>query len=345
VSGNVPDRFDFVLATSGTASGILAHLPAHFPSSTHLIRETIGPVLQAAFCLEGASMSLSRLRARALLPASVLLLAGVTTHAANHASRVISYAPGTADPSFTTPSAVLGPASPLTGENPAASNYFGFPNILSPFSPAYQGDEIVQIGEGGHLVVELSRFALVGAGREIGIFSNAGLIDTSYPNGQNTIPATWFGGGSANISVSADNITWVPLGSRDFKTPTVYFSNAGPYDTAPPPSPQTSDFGAPFPGPFSCFDGADWTKTRNCFFDSPTAGYSAGGDWLDLSSSGLSRVAYIRFDIPSDGDPLTNHRLAIDTIAINNAATGASVPEPTSLALLTIALLSLRRRR
>ena len=60
-------------------------------------------------------------------------------HAASYASRVISYTPGTASPLWQNPSAALGAASLLTGENSAASNYFGFPNILSPFSPASLG--------------------------------------------------------------------------------------------------------------------------------------------------------------------------------------------------------------
>jgi len=279
-----------------------------------------------------------------LLALPVSLACAATAHAASYASRVMSYTPGTANPIWQNSSAALGAASALTGENPAASNYFGFPNILSPFSPAYQGDEIVQIGEGGELTLQLSNFALVGSGKEIGIFTNVGLIDADYPNGFNTNPATSFGGGTAQVSVSADNLTWKPLGSKTFVMPSFLFPNVPPYASAPPPSVQMADFGQPMPNGFSCFDGHDWTKTQNCFQISTNV-WSAGGDWLDLGSSGLSQVGYIRFEIPSDGDPNTDLRLAIDTVAINNANVGAAVPEPASLLVLPLIGLALCRRR
>ncbi|HEV8605131.1 MAG TPA: hypothetical protein VGQ99_07180 [Tepidisphaeraceae bacterium] len=287
-------------------------------------------------------MSSVRLR---LLALPLSLACASSAHAVSYASRVVSYTPGSASPTWSNPAAVLGGASALTGENPAASNYFGFPNILSPFSPAYQGDEIVQIGEGGQLTLQLSNFALVGSGRELGIFSNVGLIDADYPNGANTSPATHFGGGSAQVSVSADNINWVSLGSRTFDMPSFLFPDASPYLTSPPPGPLFANFGLPMPSPFSCFDGHDWTKTQNCFVVSSNV-WSAGGDWLDLASSGLSQVGYVRFEIPSDGNPNTDLRLAIDTVAVNNASVGAPVPEPASLLLLLpLAALVFGRRR
>ena len=278
-----------------------------------------------------------------LLALPLSLACAASAHAASYASSVVSYTPGSASPLWQNPSAALGGASALTGENPAASNYFGFPNILSPFSPAYQGDEIVQIGEGGQLTLQLSNFALVGAGKELGIFTNVGLIDANYPNGANTNPATRFGGGSAQVSVSADNHTWVPVGSKTFIMPSFLFPNAPPYLTSPPPVPFFADFGKPMPNSFNCFDGKAWIQAQDCFLVSPNV-WSAGGDWLDLGSSGLSQVGYIRFEIPSDDNPNTDLRLAIDTVAINNAAVGGSVPEPSILFMLVGSVLLLRRR-
>jgi len=288
-----------------------------------------------------ADIPVRRLCALAL---PVSLACASAAHGASYASRVVSYTPGTASALWQNPSAALGAASALTGENPGASNYFGFPNILSPFSPAYQGDEIVQIGEGGQLTLQLSNFAVVGGGKEIGIFTNVGLIDSDYPNGMNTFPATRFGGGSANVSVSENGSSWFSLGSKDFVMPGFLFPNANPYLTSPPPSVQMADFGRPMPNSFSCFDGHDWTKTQNCFLVAQNV-WSAGGDWIDLASSGLSQVGYIRFEIPSDGDPNTDLRLAIDTVAINNAAVGSPVPEPAGLLALPLIGLALRRRR
>jgi hypothetical protein len=279
-----------------------------------------------------------------LLALPLSLACAPAAHAASYASRVVSYTPGSASTLWQDPSAALGAASVLTGDNPAASNYFGFPNILSPFSPAYQGDEIVQIGEGGQLTLQLPNFAVVGGGKEIGVFSNVGLIDADYPNGVNTSPATSFGVGAANVSVSADNIMWKPLGSKTFGMPGFLFPNANPYLSSPPPSVQMADFGLPMPNAFSCFDGHDWVKTQNCFLVSNNV-WSAGGDWIDLGASGLTQVGYIRFEIPSDGDLSTDLRLAIDTVAINNAAVGSPVPEPASLLVLPLLLSALVLRR
>jgi hypothetical protein len=275
--------------------------------------------------------------------AILALMLAANLHAASYASRVVSYSPGTASPLWQNPTAALGAASAVTGENPNASNYFGFPNILSPFSPAYQGDEIVQIGEGGQLTVQLSNYAITGEGPEIGIFTNVGLIDSNYPNGSNTGVATSFGGGFANLSVSPDNINWIPLGTRAFGVPSLYFTNAGPYETASPVASQLTDFGLPFPTKFGCFDAADWTATANCFLNPNTNTFSAGGDWFQMPGD-IASIAYVRLEIPDDNNPLTDNRLAIDTIAINNAAVGAPVPEPSTLLLVAASLVLLRRR-
>src|SRR4051812_26334922 len=139
-----------------------------------------------------------------LLALPLSLACAPAAHAASYASRVVSYTPGSASTLWQDPSAALGAASVLTGDNPAASNYFGFPNILSPFSPAYQGDEIVQIGEGGQITLQLSNYLIVGARKRLGVISNAGLIDNDTTNfsGQNGPIAATFDGGSARVRVS-----------------------------------------------------------------------------------------------------------------------------------------------
>src|SRR5687768_10653946 len=152
-----------------------------------------------------------RPRSSMLVAALLATTPAFSGDAAQFASQVVSYTPAVAEPDLRDPAAALGSPDDVTGENPLASRYFGFPNILSPFSPAYQGDEIVGVGEGGQITLQLSHFAIPGPGREIGIFSNFGLRDADYPNGTNTNPASSFGlRRPINVEVSADGVTFVP---------------------------------------------------------------------------------------------------------------------------------------
>jgi hypothetical protein len=263
--------------------------------------------------------------------------------AGSFAAGVVSYTPGGSDPNFQTPAAALGAPDGISGENAAATNYFGFPNVLSPFSPAYQGDEVVQIGEGGQLTLRLANFVNVGAGKRLGVISNVGLQDSPSFNGQNLSPAATFGGGVARVKVSQDNVNWVDLGNVTFNVPSLYYVNAGPYDASAPASPQLTDFGKPFEGTLASFDGKDFAGTVDAF-KVAAGGYSGGGTWLDLSSSGLAQVGYVQFLVPDDGDPLTVNRFAIDSVSIANGAVGAATPEPGSLALIGLSVLVLRRK-
>lgn len=280
-----------------------------------------------------------------LLFAVLLSVVSFQSRAAFFASGVVSFAPGTGNAIWGDASAALGSPNGLTGENPAASLYDPFypPSVLSPFSGAFQGDEIVQIGEGGQLTLQLSRYAVVGSGKRIGVFTNAALIDTDYPNGANGTTAAVFGGGKAIVKVSADNQNWVSLGEVTFDAPNLFYSNAGPFDAAVPASPQLTDHGLPFAGTLTSFDGADWPTTRDVFKVGGV--YSGGGTWLDLSATGLTQVGYIQFLIPDDGNATTNRTLAIDAVSIANTAVGAEVPEPGALSLLAVASLYLARRR
>ncbi len=268
--------------------------------------------------------------------------------AGTYASDVVSYTPGTADLKFRTPTAALGAPDGISGENPAATNYFGFPNVLSPFSPAYQGDEVVQIGEGGQITLQLSNYLIVGAGKRLGVISNVGLIDNDTTNfsGQNGPTAATFGGGSALVRVSPDNKTWTDLGTITFNMPSLYYVNAGPYDGAAPASPQLTDFGKPFEGSLASFNGKNYAGTVDAF-NVAAGGYSGGGTWLDLSSTGLTQVGYVQFLLPDDGNPNTDNRFAIDSLSIANGAVGSALLEPSAIlfAIAAPAFLLSRRRK
>lgn len=292
-------------------------------------------------------IGLPRLRSSVLVAAAAAAIATpVTTRAAAFASAVLSYTPGAADPTFQSPAAALGAPDDLSGENPAATNFFGFPNVLSPFSAAYQGDEIVQIGEGGQLTLRLANYVNVGAGKRLGVLTNAALVDSDFTDNTatNSNPAALFGGGAATVRVSHNGTDWVSLGNVSFDIPNLFYPNAGPYDPAAPASPATADFGLPFPGAAADFNGKDYAATVDAFKIAPGL-YSGGGTWLDLSATGLAQVGYVQFLIPDDNNPLTSPRLAIDSVSIANTAIGAAVPEPTTLTLLGAAALLLQKRR
>lgn len=282
-------------------------------------------------------------RLAAAAAALALASAPVVARAASFADHLVSYTPGAASPGFRDPLAALGSPDDLTGDNPVSP--FGPPNVTSPFSPPWQADEIVQVGEGGQITLRLANFALVGPGREIGLFSNVGLEDAAWPAGLNTNPANTFGRQRPiTVEVSEDGSQWVTV-STDVRLeqPTLYYVNAGPYDTAPPDDPVLADFGIPFEGTLATFDGKDWAGTLAAL-ETP-AGHSAGGTWLDLSDTGLTRVAFVRLSLPDNGDAVAD-AFNLDAVAIANSATGPAVPEPGLAGLLLSgSTLLLRRRR
>jgi len=256
-------------------------------------------------------------------------------HAESFATAVIDYNPGT--PTFyNDPNAVLGKPGDIVGVGS------GFEGVFSPFNPHYESSELTGIGFGGQLTLQLQNFVTVTTGaREIGIWSNVGLTDVDYPNGTADNPTSTFSSpSSAVVSVSANGVDWVTLNGGapiTFSLPGLYYSNAGPFDSTAPESPVLADFGKPFTGTLSDFDGKTYPQIVE------TLNGSAGGTWLDLDSTGLSEVGYIRFNGVASGE-----ELYLNAVSINSTLSGGAVPEPASGVLLLIGvsgMLFLSRRR
>ncbi len=186
--------------------------------------------------------------------------------------------------------------------------------------------EIVQIGEGGQLTLQLSHHVLPTAGLELGVYTNVGVADENYPNGKAGSPPFTFGASSAVVDFSADGATWVGLGSILFNIPANYYLDRGPFDTTA--GSQVADFGKPFPGTLSDFGGLDYSQILGLLDG------SAGGTWLDISGTGLSQVGYIRFSVPDDNNAGTNLLFALDAVSLSTAALGNPVPEPSTWLLL-----------
>ncbi len=256
------------------------------------------------------------------------------------ADRVESFASGsTATPGYNDPTVTLGPPTQFYGAP--------FPSVVSPFSPAYLATDNFSIGEGGQLTLRFSNYVKSSAGGpEIGVFSSGGIIDTNFAThqagpGLSAVNGTFSIGNTVNVEVSAEKLTWVSLGSHLLDVPTDGYTNlTDPYATSSVGG-TPSDFGQPFTGNLSSFNNLTYTQMLTMLNG------SGGGTWLDISSTGLSDIGYIRFTLPDDGNPATELELKIDAVSVANGFSGAPLPEPSTLLLAAVgaAGLLLARQR
>jgi hypothetical protein len=261
-----------------------------------------------------------------------MVLLGLTGRAVASpwAAAVVSYDPGaTAAPGYTDPSVALGPPERFTGEGV-------FPAAVTMFNPPWGSDEIVSIGEGGHLLVWFDPPIIDDPANPYGIdlivFGNTGFIDFDFPNGQQGSPPVLFGLGSALVEVSSDGVDFFAVGDLgDGMFPTQGYLDVGPFDTSPGLVP--SNFRKPLNPAltFTDFSGLTYAESL-ALYDG-----AGGGKPIDIAVSGLSSIAYVRISVLDDGNAQTSHRVHIDALA--------NVPEPTTAFLLAAALATLHRRR
>ncbi len=264
---------------------------------------------------------------------------------ASHAAQAFNYVAGDAAAAgYDNPVAALGEPTRLTGVGV-------FPGVVSAFNPPYLTSEIVSIGEGGSIELQLANYLLpLAAGAELGVFTNVGLIDADFPNGvaANSLSATagTFGADAAVLEVSADGTSWVSLGEQLFDVPSIGYSDVtNPFADAAGNTP--SDFGKPFEGALADLAGLSYHDANGPDILDVIAG-SGGGSWLDLSSTGLEKIGWLRFSVPSDGNPDTHFKFELDGVSIAKDAVGPAVPEPSTVLIGLIgvsALFATRLRR
>jgi hypothetical protein len=271
------------------------------------------------------------------LSALLLVFCSSSVHA-QYGAAVISYDAGaTPAAGFTTASAAVGEPERFTGEGV-------FPGIVSPFSPPFRPNEIVSVGEGGHITLRLSHYALPQAvGPEIGVFENVGLVFNSTTGGAGPTAAT-FGDDRAQVDVSADGLNWISLGNIQFNIPSNGYTDVtDPFATAPGSAP--TDFHKPFTGGAASFNGLPYSDSSGPDILELFAG-SGGGTWLDISSTGLSQVGFIRFSVADDFNVDSQLNFELDAVSIANGAVGSPiVPEPAAAVLCFIAVIELSRAR
>jgi hypothetical protein len=201
--------------------------------------------------------------------------------------------------------------------------------------------EIVSVGEGGHITLRLSHYAVPQAmGPEIGVFENLGLIDTNFPNGLAGSPAMAFGIDSALVEVSANGAHWVSLGNVTFDLPANGYTDvSNPFSSTAGNS--ASDFQQPFIGGLTSFSGLRYFDAGGPDMLELLAG-SGGGTWLDISGTGLAQVGFIRLSLANDMNATSQLNFELDAISIARAARGTTVvPEPVTETLFLTLTVSL----
>lgn len=247
----------------------------------------------------------------------------LSAHAsADYATQVVSYTAGSGvSAAFTDPTRALGEISRFTGGS--------FPGAITPFSPAYRSDQLVQVGRGGSLVVSFDRAITNDSSHLFGIdfivFGNAFLHDASYPNGVANGTIAHEGG---DIDVSADGLTWVRVATNaaDGLFPTLGYSDlTNAYQTTA--GAVLSDFHKPVDPNFQI--------TAGMTFADIVAGYngSGGGFGVDISATGLTEVRYVRISVAENAAFVPE----IDGISV--------VPAPAAASLLALGLAASGRRR
>ncbi|MBI5866428.1 MAG: hypothetical protein HZB38_18310 [Planctomycetes bacterium] len=245
------------------------------------------------------------------------------------ADRVVSYDPGQAQAAgYGNPMVSLGSPERFTGES-------DYPSAVTMFSPPFGGDEIVQIDRGGALVVAFDEPIVDDPvhpyGVDLIVFGNGGFMDDDFPNGRISSSGDMFGVDPMRVSVSADGVYFTSLGIfNEGFVPTQGYRDVGPFSGTPGIDP--TDFTVPVDPSLTVADfaGLEYAQALALY------GKSGGGTPIDLHSSGLESIQYVKIEpvneLPGDVS------VEIDAFA--------TVPEPNScLGGLLLSLTALRRTR
>ncbi|MGE3181893.1 MAG: PEP-CTERM sorting domain-containing protein [Phycisphaerae bacterium] len=236
------------------------------------------------------------------------------------ASTVADYSQGVgANPSYLDATTALGTPERYTGEGI-------FPGPVSPVNPPFGTDEIVSLGTGGTLTVgfpsPISDDAENLFGVDLIVFSNSFFVYDGTVGGL-------FATGEFVVSVSSDGTAFTPL---DATFSNGLFPTLGYQDIVDPfsamPGNVPTDFTRPMNPSLTAADfaGLSFADLLDVY------GESGGGIPIDIASSGLADVNYVRIEV-------TSGTIAIDAFAI--------VPEPatiSSLLCIGVAGFMIRRR-
>ncbi|MDP6601199.1 MAG: hypothetical protein QGH76_02750 [Phycisphaerales bacterium] len=203
---------------------------------------------------------------------------------------VLGYESGKdAAPGYTDADAALGEPARFTGEGV-------WPSVVSAFNPPFMPHELVSIAAGGWLVVSFDEPVEDDPANLYGIdlivFGNTACIDGAYPSG--TVDGV-FGEGNGLIEVSPDGDEWFAVGSgADGLWPTIGYLDSSPYDAIP--GVDMTMFTRPVDPRLALADMLG--QTHDAILDVYRG--SGGGVGVDIASSGLASVSFIR--LSGNGD-------------------------------------------
>jgi len=270
------------------------------------------------------------------------LLGALPARGADWASTVLNYSAGFTYPSpdpnnfsFVPPTGGVDVAyaGAISGQLDGITGDTGF-GVLTPFNGAFSPSQYVGVGQGGSITLQFAS-PVKGTGFALGIHTASGLIDFAYPNGSAGATATpYTTPRRAMVEVSADGNVWKNLGTFDLNNPSNFYATGvtTPGFQSTVSGGTLADVQKPFTGSLSSFNGENWNGMLT------TLNGSAGGNWVDVSSSGLSSVGYVRLSVPNGSI------LYLDGVV---GVPAAAAPEPASLGVMGLGVvgLLLRRRR
>lgn len=205
------------------------------------------------------------------------------------ATAVVEYVPGIgAAAGYQNPQSALGWPERFTGEGL-------YPGVVSPFSSPWLSHEVVSIGLGGRLTLELGEDIVDEPANPYGIdfivFGNAFFWDLAWPLG---VAGQLYAEGGP-ISVSEDGLNFIPVPGAvaDGAMPTLGYLDVGPYSEVP--GEVESDFRMPFDPKLakSPMAGLSFEELRELY------GASGGGRGVDIAATGLARVRFVRIEGPA----------------------------------------------
>lgn len=254
--------------------------------------------------ISGRSLAAARhsREARSVLIAIGCALGACTSaQAEGFAVSVVAYVPGTSPaPGYTTPASALGEPSRFTSSPWDAG-------AVTPFAPAWLPSQVVSIGAGGSLVLELDAPANDDPRNPFGIdlivFGNSFFTDLGA--GAGVCGAIAADGGI--IDVSADGTTWCTVTNvaADGLFPTRGYLDADPYDDMP----GTVEADARVPVDPShrteAMYGMAWPELVSAY------GVSAGGAGIDLAATGCATARFVRIRVP----PPPHSHVEIDAVS------------------------------
>lgn len=226
------------------------------------------------------------------------------------ASAVVSYVPGSAPATgYTSPASALGAPSRFTSSPWDAG-------AVTPFAPAWLPTQVVSIGAGGSLVLELDAPAVDDPRNPFGIdlivFGNSFFTDLGA--GAGVCGAIASDGGI--VDVSPDGVSWcaVPNIPADGLFPTLGYLDADPFDALP----GAVETDARMP--------VDPAHRAQAMYSMPwpemiaAYGTSAGGAGIDLATTGCGTARFVRIRVP----PPPHSHVEIDAVSRVRPRTFAS---------------------